>query len=216
MNTRGCQSARVPLRSRPPQGALHFSPKSASSDFSFRATPTPCACCSSRIWEPDSPTPGSGDGFPLTCPVAGWQNAHMRRECLTLLVAMVLMAGSMFPLPECYFTKVNCPRKATGSCLVFAGACQRTGLACGRACPVSQSCGEQQAPRARYELLKKLKFFPVRSLLSLGLENVSVFAVLADTSAVDRLPLRDARSTRPIDACERASPRFIQNQSLLI
>lgn len=152
----------------------------------------------------------------LTCPVTRWHNISMRRECLTLLLAMVLMAGSIFPLPECYLTKVNCPRKATGSCPVVAGACQRTGPACGRACPVSQSCGAQQAPRARYELLRKLKFFPVRSLLNLGLENVSVFAVLADTSSVDRLPLQDARSKRPIDACERASPRFIQNQSLLI
>lgn len=140
----------------------------------------------------------------------------MRRKGLTLLLATMLMAGSIFPLPECYLTKVNCPRKATGTCPVFAGKCQSAKQSCGQVCPFSQANNEQPKSKTCYKLLQKLQFYPVRSLVSLSPENVSAITLLTDTYSTSGVSLQDTLFTSSVDTCERASPLFIQNQSFLI
>jgi hypothetical protein len=140
----------------------------------------------------------------------------MRRKGLTLLLATVLMAGSIFPLPECYLTKVNCPRKATGACPVFGGKCQSAEQVCGQVCPFSQANNKRLKSKTCYKLLQKLQFYPVRSLVSLSPENVSVITQLTDTHSNSGVSFQDTLFMSSVGTCERASPLFIQNQSFLI
>ena len=140
----------------------------------------------------------------------------MRKKGLILLLAWVFVAVATFPMPECYFTKVNCPLRGTGSCKVFAGKCQSNDSVCGQTCPFSHSNQDQQKPKTCYEQFRKVTFYPVQSWLDLSPKEISIFPILVDTSLAYGPTLRDGRFTQPVHGCERASPLFMKNQSFLI
>jgi hypothetical protein len=139
----------------------------------------------------------------------------MKRKAIMLLLAAVLLSGFAHPLPECYLTKVNCPRKANGACQVFAGQCESAKSACGKQCPLSQSLGQREKEQTCYELLSKIKSYPVRSLLTLAPDGESARSIVADASLVIRTTLQGASCIQSVNGCERASPIFLQDQSFL-
>ncbi|MEW6530949.1 MAG: hypothetical protein AB1473_08950 [Thermodesulfobacteriota bacterium] len=140
----------------------------------------------------------------------------MKRKGLGLFLVIALLAGFLLPLPECYITKVNCPRKSNGIFRVPVKQCQSAKASCGSGCPFAQSSSEQGNPENRYELLQKLKSYPVRSLLTSVADAEWAYLIATDSSSVVRAPFQEARFIRPINGCERASPILLQKQSLLI
>jgi len=140
----------------------------------------------------------------------------MKAKGLALLLAMMLLTGFVLPLPECYVTRLNCPRKASGSCHVFAEQRDPGKSPCCMGVRFSQSLGEQEKPQKCLELSRKLKFYPVRSLLTGAPDTSLVFVVASDVSTVPTPGLQNSGSMILVKYRQRAGPIFLQNQSFLI
>lgn len=140
----------------------------------------------------------------------------MKKKGLTLLLTLVFFTGYLVPLPECFLTKMNCPRRGTGTCEVFAGQCESMESSCGERCPLSQACKEQQSAQTRYELLKKLKFYPVRLLVKRLPDFDSGLVLTAAMGLSGSYSLQEPALSTSAVSCERASPIFIRIQSFLI
>jgi len=140
----------------------------------------------------------------------------MERKGLALLLAMMLLTGFVLPLPECYVTRVNCPRKASGSCHVFAEQRDPGKSPCSFGFRFSRSRGEQEKPKKCCELLRKLKSYPVRSLLTVIPDPTLMFVVASDASTTPTPVLKNCSSIIPVKYRQRAGPIFLQNQSFLI
>ncbi len=139
----------------------------------------------------------------------------MNRRGLILLLTMALLTGFVLPLPECYLTKLNCPRRGDGSCMVFAKDCEPAKSGCGQACPLAQSRGEQEKPKKCCEHFQKLKSYPVRSLVGQALDIDRAFIVVADVSLAARDAFQTGSLTTSVNKGERASPILLQKQSFL-
>jgi hypothetical protein len=140
----------------------------------------------------------------------------MKKKGLGLFLVIALVAGFLLPLPECYVTKLNCPRRTNSFIRVHVQQCEFAKTSCGLGCPFSRSSGEQEDSHNRYELLQKFKSYPVRSLLTLFSDAEWAYSIATDSSLVVRAPLQEERFARSINGGERASPIFLQKHSLLI
>ncbi|MBI4962803.1 MAG: hypothetical protein HY913_05960 [Desulfomonile tiedjei] len=140
----------------------------------------------------------------------------MERKGLALVLGMMLLTGLALPLPECYLTRVNCPMKTNGSCHVFAGQREAGKSCCGQGFRFSQSRGNHQKPDKCYELFRKLKTYPVRSLLTVVPDTAVAFVIGADASKSSNPTLKNTGSKMLARDRQRAGPIFVQNQSLLI
>jgi hypothetical protein len=151
----------------------------------------------------------------LTSPSASRRFVSMRRKGFILLLTFTLTAGFAFPLPECFLTKVNCNSIATASCPVFAGKCVPMKTSCGRECPFSDCRDKQQQPEKYFKPFQKLKFYTMRSLVSLVPNIDWAFVVASDESLFARDAFRIRCIATLANGGERASPIFLQKQSFL-
>lgn len=139
----------------------------------------------------------------------------MRRRGLILLLTMALTTGFVFPMPECLLSKLNCDRRASSSCPVFAGPCEPEKFGCEQGCPLAESRGEQEKPKKCFEPFVKLKSYPIRALVSLVPKIDWVSVVFADASLAAGDTFQTGCFTSLVNGGERASQIFLQNQSFL-
>ncbi len=139
----------------------------------------------------------------------------MERRGLILLLIIALTTGFVFPMPECFVSKMDCDRQVSASCPVFAGSTPPENISCGTGCPLSESRDEQEKPKKGFEPFVKLKTYPIRSLANLVPLMDWAPGALLNTSLAYGGSLQIGYPSTFANRGERASPIFLQNQSLL-
>ena len=139
----------------------------------------------------------------------------MKRRGLRLLLSTMLLIVFLFPLPECYLTKRNCPRKTTSACPVLGGECKSGELDCGRGCPLSEARGRLKKSNSCCERLNKLKSYPFRSWFSLAPATDCLVCVAVECASAVRDSLGILSLSKSANLGERASPVLLRKQSFL-